>query len=317
MRVFPVSAWRNLRAAMVANAESLQQPASRHARPEVAMRRGLTAAGYGYVCAAMATLAGFLLTRRYELVDPEHGVGYWLGIVGASLMVILLLYPARKRLRFLHGLGSTRHWFRMHMIFGVLGPILILYHSNFTPGSLNSNVALACTLLVAASGLVGRYLYTRIYADLEGHRRSLQELGERSRLTKEQQARAAALAPELLERMAAFDRIVLTPPRGFLAGVLLPPKLAVTTRLGYLRLSWHARREIRNAARLAGVGKLQRRRAQAAVSRLIAEHLKGVRRVAEFHSYERLFSLWHVFHLPFFYILVLTALLHVLAVHMY
>ena len=302
---------------MAANAESVQPRISQQALPGGSARRGLTAAGYGYLCAAIAMLAGFLLTRRYELVNPEEGAGYWLGVAGASLMAILLLYPARKRLRILRGLGSTRHWFRMHMVFGVLGPILILYHSNFTLGSLNSNVALACTLLVAASGLVGRYLYTRIYADLEGHRRSLKELSERCRLTKEQQARAAAHAPELLERMSAFDRLVLTPPRGFLASILLPMKLALTTRLGYLRLSWYARRAIRREARRAGIGGLQCRRTQAAVSRLIAGHLRSVRRVAEFHSYERLFALWHVFHLPFFYILVLTALLHVLAVHMY
>jgi hypothetical protein len=45
--------------------------------------------------------------------------------------------------------------------------------------------------------------------------------------------------------------------------------------------------------------------------------LKRVRRVAELGSYERMFSLWHVFHLPFFYMLVVAALIHVLAVHMY
>ena len=56
---------------------------------------------------------------------------------------------------------------------------------------------------------------------------------------------------------------------------------------------------------------------RAAVSEMIGTHLRRVRRVAEFHSYERMFSLWHIFHLPFFYILVMTALLHVLAVHMY
>ena len=35
------------------------------------------------------------------------------------------------------------------------------------------------------------------------------------------------------------------------------------------------------------------------------------------NSYERLFGLWHVFHLPFFYMLVVTAIVHVVAVHMY
>src|SRR5215471_15448861 len=34
-----------------------------------------------------------------EHITPKHGVGYWLGIAGASAMVLLLLYPARKRIR--------------------------------------------------------------------------------------------------------------------------------------------------------------------------------------------------------------------------
>jgi hypothetical protein len=45
--------------------------------------------------------------------------------------------------------------------------------------------------------------------------------------------------------------------------------------------------------------------------------MRRVRRVAALQSYERLFSIWHVFHLPFFYMLVVAALIHVLAVHMY
>jgi hypothetical protein len=302
---------------LAANAASIERPAGSRDSAVSPPGRGLGAAGYGYLLAMLAIVLGFIVTRRYELVDPLNGVGYWLGIVGATLMATLLLYPVRKRLRILQGFGATRHWFRMHMIFGVLGPILILYHSNFSLGSLNSNVALACTLLVAASGLVGRYLYTKIFADLEGHRRSLQELSERAQLTPEQRARATALAPELMQRLNAFDGLVLTPPRGFWSSVLLPGRLAVTTRLGYLRLAWYARREIRRTADRTGIGRVQRKRAQQGISRLLAEHLRRVRRVAGFHSYERLFSLWHVFHLPFFYILVLTALLHVLAVHMY
>lgn len=302
---------------VAANAASVRRPESLLGGESPARHSRLSAAGYGYGAASLAVIVGWIVTREYRLVDPLNGVGYWLGIVGASLMAILLLYPVRKRIRFLKFLGATRHWFRMHMIFGVLGPLLILYHCNFQLGSLNSNVALVCTLLVAGSGLVGRYLYTKIFADLEGHKRSLQDMTARAELSAEQRTRTAALAPHLVERMNRFDRLVLAPPGGFLASLALPAKLAVTTRLGYLQLAWHARREVRSKAERAGIGKEQRRSVQRAVCRLIATHLRRVRRVAEFHSYERMFSIWHVFHLPFFYILIVTALVHVLAVHMY
>ena len=44
---------------------------------------------------------------------------------------------------------------------------------------------------------------------------------------------------------------------------------------------------------------------------------RTVRRAATLGVYERLFSLWHVLHVPLFVILVLTAIIHVVAVHLY
>ena len=278
-------------------------------------RRHLAPLGYGL--SALAIWVGWLLTRSYSLVDPEQGLGYWLGVVGASLMGILLLYPLRKRLRFMRMLGATRHWFRMHMAFGVLGPVLILYHCNFSLGSTNSNIALACTLLVAASGLVGRYLHTKLHSSLDGHRTTLNELAAQARVTAEQKTWASALVPSLMERMTAFDRVVLVPPPSFTATLMLPLKLAWLTRIQYLRLVWLARRQLRLQAKKSSVVASERKRLQTVMCRFIGQHLRRVRRVAEFASYERLFSLWHVFHLPFFYMLVLTALLHILAVHIY
>ncbi len=286
--------------------------------PEIGGERRLrTAAQVGYGAAALAVFVGWLYTRYYPIVDAKHGLGYWLGIAGASLMATLLLYPLRKRVRFMHVLGATRHWFRMHMVFGVLGPVLILYHCNFAFGSLNDTVALVCTLLVAISGLVGRYVYAKVHVDLDGHRATLGELSAKARLTAADRPQAAALVPQLLKRLTAYDQIVLTPPRSALASLLLPMKLAVQTRWTAFRLTWYARGQLRAQARRSAVIRAERPRLQRAVARFVREHLRRVRRVAEFGSYERMFSVWHVFHLPFFYMLVVAALIHVLAVHMY
>ena len=46
----------------------------------------------------------------------------------------------------------------------MLGPVLILWHTNFKLGSINSSVALIAMLVVAASGLVGRFLHGRFIA---------------------------------------------------------------------------------------------------------------------------------------------------------
>jgi hypothetical protein len=111
--------------------------------------------------------------------------------------------------------------------------------------------------------------------------------------------------------------MVLQPSQGLLAALLLPPKLAVLTRVERLRLKSVVRRSLRAQAAKSSVIAAQHKRLRVAMNRFIAEHLRRVRRVAELNSYERMFSLWHLFHLPFFYMLVVTAVFHVIAVHMY
>ena len=59
-------------------------------------------------------------------LTPESGVGYWLGIAGSALMLLLLLYPLRKRMSSLRTIGTVAFWFRAHMILGLLGCVLVL-----------------------------------------------------------------------------------------------------------------------------------------------------------------------------------------------
>ena len=51
--------------------------------------------------------------------------------------------------------------------------------------------------------------------------------------------------------------------------------------------------------------------------RIVVGHLASVMRVALFAAWERVFALWHVAHVPFVYLLVISAVVHVIAVHAY
>ena len=59
-----------------------------------------------------------------------------------------------------------------------------------------------------------------------------------------------------------------------------------------------------------------RRRERRAI-RLVEHYLDAVVRVAQYTAYERVFALWHLAHLPFVYLLVISAVVHVIAVHAY
>ena len=158
---------------------------------------------YGYSLTIIAIGAGWLL-RGYELIDAKDGLGYWLGILGGSMMLILILYPLRKRIRALRFLGRTAHWFQVHIVLGVVGPVLVLYHSNFQLGSFNSQVALYCMLLVAGSGVIGKHLYARIHNGLYGGKANLKDL--RADLTRslENSHGLATLLPRLTARLEAL-----------------------------------------------------------------------------------------------------------------
>src|SRR5512139_1638116 len=115
---------------------------------------------FAAACVLLALLGMQAGLERF--ITPEKGLGYALGIVGGSAMLLLLIYPARKRLAWLAPIGSVKAWFQIHMVLGIVGPLLVLFHSNFRTGATNSNVALACMLIVSGSGLIGRYFYSRI-----------------------------------------------------------------------------------------------------------------------------------------------------------
>ena len=46
-------------------------------------------------------------------------------------------------------------------------------------------------------------------------------------------------------------------------------------------------------------------------------HIAAVKKAAAFAFYERLFRLWHVFHLPLFFLLVIAATIHIFAAHFF
>jgi hypothetical protein len=143
--------------------------------PAKRSRAGLMAS-LAFAAAVAGSLFYGWLNSHHGHLNPESGLGYWLGIAGASAMLLLLGYPLRKRMTSLKILGSVSGWFRILMSLGVIGPALILLHANFKLGSLNSNVALLAMLTVAGSGLVGRYLFSRIHPGLYRRRAQIGKL---------------------------------------------------------------------------------------------------------------------------------------------
>jgi hypothetical protein len=271
---------------------------------------------YGYSFLLVALTAGWLLADR-KIVNPEAGLGYWLGIIGGSLMLLLVLYPAGKKSSILRRLGLIRHWFRIHMIFGLVGPLLILYHCNFSVDATNSTVALYSMLAVTVSGIIGRYFYTRIHRGLYGKRASIEGLREEISDSMKNSRGLAAVLPKFIGELHSVSAKLmgdkLTRTISFSHSLSWTFKYYLVRLRLYLLINNELREQGgRSQALQKNSGNLRK-----TANRYAAKQVGLMRQVAQLAFYERLFSLWHVFHMPLFLLLIVSALVHVLAVHMY
>jgi hypothetical protein len=257
------------------------------------------------------------VNRDDDGLTPENGVGYWLGIVGGGLMLLLLLYPLRKRVRSFRALGTVAFWFRAHMILGIFGPVLVLLHANFRLGSINSNVALAAMLIVAISGVFGRYLYSRIHVGLYGRKTEVKQILADARALREAVGADLPVADRIVEQLSVFAQLGMTAPRGVLSGFLLLPVVSVRASVVRMRLIADVRQVIAIEGGRLGWSRKVRRRRLAGVTELVTLHIAAVKKAAAFAFYERLFRLWHVFHLPLFFLLVIAAAIHIFAAHFF
>ena len=237
-----------------------------------------------------------LSQRQNNLISAEFGLGYALGIVGGILMLLLLIYPLRKRVRFISRLGSVKFWFRTHMLFGVLGPVFILFHSNFNGGSLNSTIAMICMLTVAGSGLIGRFLYARIHHGLYGSHIQMKEL--QSEANKVENILRMEVEDESLKRsLHTYSEDVFEKSRGVLSSIALFISMQLKTRIEFSRELFKFDSEMRNKLEKGEWMQSDYDVHKKVVYKLLKDYFRSIRKTASYRVSERLFALWHLLHL--------------------
>jgi len=293
--------------------------------PQVAARRPVAASAsegpaggsWGFTLLSLAIVsivsAGWLFRERLG-IHPGYGGGYWLGIAGVSCVGILLIYPIRKRIPALASIGSVPFWFHFHMSLGLIAPVLILFHARFAVGSMNAAVALTTMLIVAGSGVVGRVLYGRIHRGLHGQKseaRAMVADAAHLRLTLIRDFREVADIVEDLEREALVRQ---TNVFGALVHATVVSARVSSAQHRMLRA---VSRGVKVVDSLAAGGRAKAQPLKKHAFQLVRAYCKTLKRAAYLEVFERLFSLWHVVHLPLFFIMLVAAVIHVVAVHLY
>jgi hypothetical protein len=154
-------------------------------------------------------------------------------------------------------------------------------------------------LLVVLSGFVGRFLYLHSHADLAKETRELNEF-------KAREATLFNSVPTIKKELDEFDEFVHLEEIN-VAGHWF--------RLLFV-LTWHSW-VVRHRCIITLNGKNHEPWLHAEIKELVVQHLTHVMRIALFKSWNSLFKLWHLVHVPFLAMLVITSVVHVFAVHAY
>jgi hypothetical protein len=301
---------------------------SRSFRVELFLGSAFTAKNFGRVFAWLAVVvliaaAGWVYyaaSAHKLFFKPATGFGYYLGLVGGVMMLLMLLYPVRKHMSFARNWGGVRYWFKAHMFLGIFGPVLVLFHSTFHLKSLNATVAMYSMLLVGISGIIGRFIYKHIHHGLYGRKATLEELQQAMDVNQSNVKKVDAVVMEAAgvgEKLKRFRSMAFAQDGTF-----------INRAWRFLTLGWQrrylqmqCRRELRQAveqlAEEVGWSKQQQNQHFQEASLYVGEYLSAVQQTAQFASYERLFRFWHVLHSPFVWLLAITGIVHVIAVNMY
>lgn len=262
-----------------------------------------------YAAILLTSLLIFAIARSGYYTAASR-LGYWLGVSGAVLMLVLMLYPLSKRAPLLQKLTAIRHWFSLHMLLGVLGPVLILLHCTLRIGSTNAAVAFWSMVIVASSGVFGRFLYGRLHAGLYGRQRTFNDVAATADHLLANVAHTLVAAPALLQEMQAFGAHAEAIGRAGWHRPIALFGLTITAR----RCATRCRQQLMSSAND------ERHRGHELPWELhatIPRYLAAARDAAQYHAFSRLFAMWHALHIPLVALLAVSAVVHVIAVHMY
>lgn len=252
-----------------------------------------------------------------QLFKAGDDVGYWLGVAGAVMMLLLFSYPLRKHFRFAQRWGAVKGWLYAHMVLGVGGPLLILVHSGFQFGSLNAGVALYSMIIVALSGVVGRFIYARVNRGLYGEVASLSDLKVRAGLEQEGARSRLSFAPQVEKTLLGFAQREREAAPGWATNM----RRSFFLPWAQWRVYWQCAQLLKEpSARLATRLQWDERKIsehRRLARKLVRRYLNAEVKVAQFGAYEWMLSAWHIAHIPFVFLLVISTLVHIFAVHAY
>jgi Ca2+/Na+ antiporter len=122
----------------------------------------------------VALSLGFIVHRSPTFAGGF--LGHLIGIIGALIMCLTLIYPFKKRVQKKRGKQNPLH---SHIYFGLIGPCLVVIHAAHKFANLIGVVVFLSMFVVVFSGIVGKFLFRKVNRTLKQHQNDLSLLRAR------------------------------------------------------------------------------------------------------------------------------------------
>jgi len=235
--------------------------------------------------------------QAHELLKPGGIWGHGFGIIGTIFIILgIILYMVRKRMRSLARFGVLKYWLEFHIFLCTLGPILVLYHTSFKFGGL---VAISFWSMVAVflSGIVGRFIYLQIPRTIEGRELSLSEV-------RDMKSNIGSLLSGSYNMDEESTNVIVESTR---------KKIELYQKNLFIRVfrrSMNDRKAIRKVKSVMKNNHLTRHESKK-ILKLVKHEIALNRRIDTLLTMQKLFRYWHVAHFPFAIVMLLIMAIHV------
>lgn len=249
------------------------------------------------------------LSPKHAYLKPSGTIGLRMGMFGVLLFLFIFLYPLRKKWAWLGRQGSSRRWLDFHVLLGLLAPVVVTFHSAFKFSGI-AGIAYWIMVIVALSGVVGRYIYAQIPRSLNSAELSLQEAQERSLRMAAQLKSTGILSSRDLDGLLRLPDIRRVQSIS-LIGVLWR---MLRFDLGFPFRVWRLRQKMLWSQRkwwsLVGFGRGENAVLERAIS-MAREQTLLTKKILFLSKSQRMLHLWHIIHRPFSYSFAVLASIHV------
>jgi hypothetical protein len=242
---------------------------------------------------------GYLMA--YPIIyEPSKGIWHVVGWTGSSMMIIMMLYSVRKRFSIFSSLGSLRHWLSAHIFLGIMGPILVTFHTTFKFGGIIAT-SFWCMVITVIFGILGRYIYVQIPRDLSG---AELEANEIDRIAESLDRKLSEYSKEA-NLSDLFKEISIADEKAKSLNVISALSFMIKTDIKNLYRISHLKKVIKSRYHLSG-------RVRREIVSLLRKKASLIRQKNFLATSHRLLHYWHVLHVPLAIVMFIIMFLHII-----